>query len=96
MKIKRAAGRRLPALEWTEDLSGGCARLTAVGRRCLRVENHTGVQDLSDTRVVIGSRRGPLCVEGRGLLLRDIRPDALVIRGEIIRVEFPCEGGGSR
>lgn len=96
MNLKRVSGRLMPALEWTEDLSGACARITATGSRSLRVENHTGVLDLSDTRVVVGSRQGALCVEGRDLLLCDVRPDALVIRGEIARIEFPCGGSGAR
>ena len=91
MKQKRRRG--LPALEWTEDLSGGCARVTAVGGRSLRVENHTGLVALSDRCVVLNTRRGPLCCEGRALTLCDIRPGALVIRGDIQRIELPCEGG---
>ena len=96
MKTLRAADRALPALEWTEDLAGGCARVTAIGSRCLRVENHTGVLSLSDTRIVIGTRRGPLCAEGRGLTLCDIRPDTLIVRGKIARLELPCGGGEGR
>ncbi len=94
MKHRRRA-RGLPALEWTEDLSGGCARVTAVGGRSLRVENHTGVLELSETRVVLNTRRGPLCAEGRDLTLCDIRPGTLVIRGDIRRVDLPCKGGAS-
>lgn len=96
MKRRRAPAPALPALEWAEEISGGCARVTALGSRCLRVENHTGVLRLSDDEVVVDTRRGPLCVEGRGLYLCDVRWDALVVRGDIARVLFPCEGGGER
>ena len=90
---QRRAAHALPALEWVEDLSGACARVTAVAGRSLLVENHTGVLELSPTRVVLNTRRGPLCVEGRDLALCDIRPGALMVRGELTRIELPCEGG---
>lgn len=87
--------RGWPALEWAEDLSGGCARVVAVGGRSLRVENHTGVLELTDTRVALNTRRGPLYAEGRNLTLCDVRPGTLVIRGDIRRIELPCRGGAS-
>ena len=83
----------VPALEWAEDMTGRCARATAVGGRSLLVENHTGIAELSDSRIRLDTPTGPLCAVGRGLCLRDVRPGALVIHGEILRVELPCQGG---
>lgn len=91
--MSRRRPRGLPALEWAEDLTGGCARVVAVGGRSLRVENHTGVLELTDARVVLNTRRGPLCAEGQDLILCDVRPGVLVIRGDIHRIELPCKGG---
>lgn len=83
----------LPALEWAEDMTGRCPRITAVGSRSLLVENHTGIIAFSDSRVLLDSRAGTLRVEGRGLALDCVRDGALILRGEIRRVELPCEGG---
>ena len=82
-----------PALEWVEDVSGRCARLTAVGSRSLLVENHTGLLDYSESCVRLNSGPGPICVFGDGLTLCDMRPGALIVRGRIRRVELPCMGG---
>ena len=82
-----------PALEWVEDAAGQCARATVVGSRSLLVENHTGILDFTAERVRLGTARGPLCVTGSGLTLRDVRPGALIVRGSIARVELPCAGG---
>lgn len=82
-----------PALEWVEDAAGQCARTTVIGSRSLLVENHTGILEFSSERVRLSTARGPLCVSGSGLTLRDVRPDALVIRGSIAQVELPCAGG---
>ena len=83
----------LPALEWAEDMTGRCPRVTAIGSRSLMVENHTGIASFSETRVVLDSRVGPMRVTGSGLALNGVRNGALIIRGEIRRVELPCEGG---
>lgn len=82
-----------PALEWARDVTGGCARTTAIGSRSLLVENHTSIADFSEQRVLLNTRSGPLCVLGSGLSLKDVRPGALIVRGSIRRVELPCEGG---
>ena len=82
-----------PALEWARDVTGGCARATAIGNRSLLVENHTSIADFTGCRVLLNTRTGPLCVVGSGLSLRDVRPGALIVHGSILRVELPCEGG---
>ena len=85
--------RSLPALEWVEDAAGRCARATVVGSQSLLVENFTGILDFTDDCVRLDTARGPLCVKGGGLSLKDVRPGALIVRGEIARVELPCPGG---
>ena len=82
-----------PALEWARDVTGGCARATSIGNRSLLVENHTAIADFCETRVLLNTRTGPLCVTGSGLSLRQVRPGALIVHGNIRRVDLPCEGG---
>jgi len=83
----------LPALEWTADAIGLCPRVTAIGGQRLLVENITGLQAFSETRIVLDTRSGTLCVSGDGLSLSGVRSGALIIRGAIRQVELPCEGG---
>lgn len=92
---KRRPIPRTPALEWAEDITGRCARATAIGSRSLLVENHTGILEFTDARVRLETRRGPICVTGEGLSLCDVRQGALIVRGEIQRVELPCRGGAA-
>ena len=82
-----------PALEWTEDVSGRCPRITAVGGHSLLVENHTGIAAFTDSRVLLNSRAGTVCATGSGLTLSCARAGAVIIRGDIRRVELPCTGG---
>ena len=82
-----------PALEWTEDMTGRCPRITAVGAHSLLVENHTGIATFTDTRIVLNSRAGAVCAMGSGLSLSCARAGAVIIRGDIRRLELPCRGG---
>ena len=79
-----------PALEWISDLSGKTARITSIGSRSLMVENHSGIEKYSSDCVCLKTRCGIIKAEGSGLSLREVRRDALVISGNIHRVEFPC------
>ena len=81
------------ALVWSRDLLGRYARLTAVGTNRLLVENHTGLMEVTDTRIRLSTGCGCVTVTGRGLTLSDARRCALIIRGELHRIEFPCTGG---
>lgn len=82
-----------PALEWTEDMTGRCPRITAVGSHSLLVENHTGIAVFTESRIVLDSRMGRVCALGRGLSLSCARAGAVIIRGDIQRIELPCRGG---
>ena len=86
MKKKKGA----PALEWFCDLSGKTARITSIGNRALLVENHRGILEYRQDRVILATGCGSVCVEGDELLLSEVRRDALIIRGEIRHVNLPC------
>ena len=95
-RVSRAPRRgrdHTPALEWTEDITGRCPRITAVGGHSLLVENHTGIAVFTETRIVLNSRAGTVCALGSGLSLSCARAGSVIIRGDIRRVELPCRGG---
>ena len=87
------AKRRPGALIWPEDLMGRCARVTAIGSGRLLIENHTGLLELTDTRVRLNTGMGPLTVTGEDLQLCEARPRAMIVTGVIRRVDLPCQGG---
>ncbi len=89
MKTGRKRGRA-QALEWIDDLSGKSARVTSIGRRTLLVENHAGIIEYAQSRVLLASGCGTIEVEGSRLTLSEVRRGALMIRGEIRRVNLPC------
>ena len=81
------------ALVWSRDLTGHCARATVIGSDRLLVENHTGILEVSDSRVRLNTGCGPMLVTGRDLTLQDARRGAVIIRGALQQVELPCERG---
>ena len=92
--IFRLRGPEPDALVWSRDLSGRCARATAIGSDRLLVENHTRILAISDTCIQLATGSGDITVVGRGLSLCEVRPGALIIKGELARVDLPCKGGG--
>ena len=95
MASRRAPGRAragaFPAMEWLEEAAGALPRLMLAGGRRAMVENHTGILEFSPTCVRLMTRQGVLAIRGTSLLLTQIRPDALTVRGEIQCIELPPE-----
>ncbi len=95
MASRRAPGRAragaFPAMEWLEEAAGALPRLMLAGGRRAMVENHTGILEFSPTCVRLMTRQGVLSIRGTSLLLTQIRPDALTVRGEIQAIELPPE-----
>lgn len=86
MKLRRGA----PALEWFCDVTGRTARVTSIGNRSLLVENHRGVEAFGTERIVLRTHCGSIEVEGAGMMLREVRKDALIVEGDIRHVQLPC------
>ena len=85
----RARHGAFPAMEWLEEATGALPRLMLAGGRRAMVENHTGILEFSPSCVRLLTRQGVLLIRGTHLLLTQIRPDALTVRGEIQSIELP-------
>ncbi len=85
----RARRSAFPAMEWLEEAAGALPRLMLAGGRRAMIENHTGILEFSPSCVRLMTRQGVLCIRGEALLLTQIRPDALTVRGEIHMIEMP-------
>lgn len=83
--------RRIPALEWLDDISGVSARATMIGNRRVLIENHTGILEFAAERVRLSTKRGAIAVSGTELTLTEVRPHSLIVSGKIDAVEMPPE-----
>lgn len=95
-KSRRAGRPALSMLGLPEDAVGSAVRVTLLGERQALVENHRGMLEIGQTRMRVLTRQGVLSVYGSGLALSEVRPEGLMIEGQIERVELPgaAEGGG--
>lgn len=85
-RVRRSA---FPAMEWLEEAAGALPRLMLAGGRRAMIENHTGILEFTPSCVRLMTRQGVLAIRGEALLLTQIRPDALTVRGEIQLIELP-------
>jgi sporulation protein YqfC len=84
----RRARATFPALEWLSDATGLQYRITLLGNTRALVENHAGILEFTDAVIRLKARGGTVAFEGAELLLSEVRPGALSIRGAIERIVF--------
>ena len=95
MAQNRAARARpsFPALEWLEEATGSQPRLMLAGGRRAMIENHTGILEFTQCCVRLMTKQGVLTLRGSGLMLSQVRCDALTVRGRIESIELPARCG---
>lgn len=71
-----------------EEALLGTAKLTVTGGRRLLVENHRGIMDYSQERIVVSLGRGRLNISGTGLVIHAMNRQELLIGGRIQSMEW--------
>lgn len=71
-----------------EEALLGAAKLTVTGGRQLLVENHRGVMDYGQERIVVSLGRGKLNISGTALVIRAMNRRELLVSGRIQSVEW--------
>ena len=67
-----------------EDVWGSGARVTMTGKRCVLVEGHQGVVELSPDRIRLRTEDGVVSILGEGLEVQELSVDAALIFGGCI------------
>ena len=75
-------------LELPEDVLLGSAKLTVTGGRSAVIENHRGVLEYTDERIVVAVPRGKVCLDGTGLRLKAMNENELLVGGRIRNIEW--------
>jgi sporulation protein YqfC len=75
-------------LELPGDALLDAARVSMVGDRELVVENHRGLLEYKEERLMLAVPEGKLLVCGTGLGIASIAPDQIVITGKMRSVEY--------
>ena len=93
-KKKHSARRARPvlaALSLPEDISEDGIRVILLGEGRALIENHLGIADVGREVIRLVTRAGILSVQGKELLLTDVREGALAVNGRIESVRMPAE-----
>ncbi|QGP92512.1 YabP family protein [Neomoorella glycerini] len=75
-------------LELPADAVLDLPRLTLLGNSRLVVENHRGISEYQPDLVRLLLSTGELEIKGTGMLLREIKPDAIALEGTIQSLRF--------
>ena len=81
--IRTKIGDSMRSAGLPEEMVTGAARLTMIGRRRVRIENHCGLVELTQERIRLRTREGMVRIEGSDLTLRELTHHTAEIEGEI-------------
>ena len=86
--IKELPQELTERLELPEEALLGSAKLTVTGGRRAGVENHRGVLEYGEERIVVSVGRGRLSISGAGLSIEAMNRRELLVKGRIQTVEW--------
>lgn len=86
--IKELPQELTERLELPEEALLGAAKLTVTGGRRAVVENHRGVLEYGEERIVVSVGRGRLSISGAGLSIEAMNRRELLVKGRIQTVEW--------
>lgn len=68
--------------------AAGSTRMTMIDASSVFLENHRGVLEYTDRRVVLGLEDGQMAINGSDLVLAHFGKDNAAVRGDIVSVVF--------
>jgi len=80
-----------PQLEWMNCALPGRIQLHTSGDGAALIENFVCVEEFLPERVKIAGASGSYTINGSDLVLSEVRPGSLIIRGGIREIIFPGE-----
>jgi len=75
-------------LELPADAALDLPRLTLLGNNRLVLENHRGISEYRSNLVRLKVTIGELEITGTGMFLREIKPDAIALEGNILSLKY--------
>lgn len=87
-KIRKLADDLAEKFELPEEALLGAAKLTVTAGHRALVENHCGIIEYGDERIVISTGRGRLSVAGQDMRIIAMNKSELLISGGISTVEW--------
>ena len=76
------------ALELPKEIMLGLPLVSLLGREEVTIENYKGILEYNEETVRIGTAAGVLRLRGKGLCLKQLTAECLVITGALEGLEF--------
>lgn len=76
------------ALELPKEIMLGLPLISLIGREEVTIENYKGILEYSEESVRIGTAAGILQLSGRGLCLRQLSGECMVVTGQVEGLRF--------
>ena len=71
-----------------KEISMSMVKITLTGSSSLLAENHKGIKEYSEEKIVFDSVENSVLIYGQRLLLRSLTNDEIFIEGEIAGLSF--------
>lgn len=75
-------------LELPKEVVLNLPMISMIGNEEMHVENYKGILEYDSERIRIYTGNGILKLEGRGLLLKAMTTEEIVVKGVILKIEF--------
>ena len=76
------------ALELPKEIMLGLPLISLLGREEVTIENYKGIMEYDEESVRIGTAAGTLRLSGKGLCLKQLTAECLVVTGALDGLEF--------
>lgn len=76
------------ALELPKEIMLGLPLISFVGREEVTIENYKGILEYSEETVRVGTMAGVVRLLGRGLCLKQLTAECMVVTGSVESMEF--------
>lgn len=89
---KRLREKFTEVLELPKELILDLPKLTMVGNGDMMIENYKSVMEYGSARIRVNTGLGIVKITGKGLLIKEITSEDIIISGEIHTLEFVKAG----
>ena len=76
------------ALELPKEIMLNLPLISLIGQEEVTIENYKGILEYDEEQVRIGTSAGVLRLQGKGLYLKQLSAECMVVTGRIERLEF--------
>ena len=76
------------ALELPKEIMLNLPLISFIGREEVSIENYKGILEYGEETVRVGTAAGALRLTGRGLCIKQLSAECLVVTGRVEKLEF--------